>query len=404
MEQTKRIVFIDLVKGICILLVVASHIGGIFDEMDQYHMIASFRMPLYFFITGIFFKSYEGLFGFFIRKVNKLLIPFAVFYVGGWIGKWLVATLISGVFQKTPQLSDLLVIFEKHTLIDYNPPIWFLVALFNCSLLFYVVHFLRHRMKLMLLLACAIGVVGFTLGKLRIELPLYIDVAMTALPFYAMGFWIRRFNFFLQPSRFDKYIPLIIPITLFVLYEFASVPGMRTNHYSGNIVQFYVAGTAGILTIMLIGKFFRSAPIISYLGRYSVITLCVHAFFQTIFIRFLPKYISNLWIYDFTMLFLLVGLSILSTPILVRVMPQFVAQKEMFKPELLLGINNFVRRLVGLKPRTMTMIDDEEDAFGENLQGTSVDGEERTFDQIMEEKAHTDYNLEAPYDKEKPAE
>ena len=56
-----------------------------------------------------------------------------------------------------------------------------------------------------------IGCAGFYLGKLQIELPLYIDVSMTALPFYVAGFWIRRYNFFLYPShRFDKLIPVFV--------------------------------------------------------------------------------------------------------------------------------------------------------------------------------------------------
>lgn len=80
-DKNKRIDFVDLTKGVCIILVVMAHIGGAFEKLDYHSMIASFRMPLYFFISGIFFKSYEGLFGFFIRKINKLIIPFLFFYL-----------------------------------------------------------------------------------------------------------------------------------------------------------------------------------------------------------------------------------------------------------------------------------------------------------------------------------
>ncbi len=71
-EINQRIDFVDLVKGICIILVVMSHVGGIFDKIDYHSMIDCFRLPLYFFISGIFFKSYEGFAGFLKRKVNKL--------------------------------------------------------------------------------------------------------------------------------------------------------------------------------------------------------------------------------------------------------------------------------------------------------------------------------------------
>ena len=47
--------FVDLTKGVCIILVVMAHIGGAFDQLDKHSMLACFRMPLYFFISGIFF-------------------------------------------------------------------------------------------------------------------------------------------------------------------------------------------------------------------------------------------------------------------------------------------------------------------------------------------------------------
>lgn len=331
MIDGKRIEFVDHTKGICIILVVMSHIGGPFDRMDNHNIIASFRMPLYFFISGIFFKSYEGFWGFFIRKINKLIIPFLFFYVGAFMAKYIIWKIMPGAFQLPVEWSDLLVIFHNHDLIDFNPPIWFLLALFNCNIIFYLVHSLRNKhLPLMFALSIIIGIIGFTFGKLRIELPLYIDVAMTALPFYVAGFWIRRYNFFLQPHRFDKFIPIFVAVAIVVMYFIASKVGMRTNSYQGNIFQFYTSAFSGILAIMLIGKRFKKAPVISYLGRYSVVTLGVHAFILHFCHKVFDKLIHNEWILAFVLLFVVLGISYALTPIIVRIMPQFVAQKDFF--------------------------------------------------------------------------
>jgi len=334
MADGKRIEFVDLTKGICIILVVMAHIGGPFERMDSHNIIASFRMPLYFFISGIFFKSYEGFWGFFIRKINKLIIPFAFFYIGAFMVKYIVWKAIPGAFQLPVEWSDLLVIFHNHDLIDFNPPIWFLVALFNCNIIFYLVHSLRDKhLPLMFLLSLLIGVTGFTLGKMRIELPLYIDVGMTALPFYVAGFWIRRYNFFLMPHRFDKLIPGFVIAAIAAMYFIASNIGMRTNSYDGNIFQVYASAFAGIFAIMLIGKQFKKAPVISYLGRYSVITLGVHAFILHFAHKVFDSRIHNEWILAFTMLFVTLGISLALTPIIVKIMPQFVAQKDFFSTQ-----------------------------------------------------------------------
>lgn len=342
MADGKRIEFVDLTKGICIILVVMSHVGGPFVAMDSHHIISAFRMPLYFFISGIFFKSYEGLWGFFVRKLNKLIIPFIFFYIGAFLFKYVVFKVAPNVFQLPVQWSDLLVVFHKHDLIGFNPPIWFLLALFNCNILFYIVHKLRDKhLKLMFLVVLLIGVAGFVLGKLRIELPLYIDTAMTALPFYMVGFWIRRYNFFLYPHRFDKLIPVFIVLALGAMFLMNTYPvGMRTNHYEGNIFTFYVAAFAGILVIMLIGKRFKKAPIISYMGRYSVITLGVHAILLHICRSVLGKFIHNDLIFHFALLAVVLTISLIATPIFLKIIPQFVAQKDFFSTKKLVGEAN----------------------------------------------------------------
>ena len=78
-----RYAFVDLAKGICIMLVVWHHVVSTWG-LETYPLkeaVSSFRMPLYFFLSGLFFKEYAGFFDFCKRKINKLLIPFAFFFV-----------------------------------------------------------------------------------------------------------------------------------------------------------------------------------------------------------------------------------------------------------------------------------------------------------------------------------
>ncbi len=329
--RNRRIEFVDLTKGICIILVIMSHIGGAFDKLDSHSMLAAFRMPLYFFISGLFFKSYEGFQGFALRKVNKLLIPFLFFYVGSFLLKYTIWIVAPGTFQQPVSWSELLLIFQGHSLIKFNPPIWFLVALFNCNILFYLVHYLRKRVGLMFIAILLIGATGFFLGKKQIVLPLYTDIAMTALPFYAGGFWIRRYNFFLFPHRLDKLIPVIVIFSACILYFFSSSPGMRTNHYSGNIFQLYVAAFAGIFSIMLLCKKIRHIPIVSYLGRYSIITLSIHGPILHFAHPMAVRYLHNEWLQAFGLLGLVLVISLISTPVFLKLIPQVVAQKNLIR-------------------------------------------------------------------------
>ncbi len=77
---TQRIDYVDLAKGICIMLVVYNHVCKLYHHTDDILVIqGSFRMPLYFILSGLFFKEYSGFSSFAKRKVNNLIVPFFFF-------------------------------------------------------------------------------------------------------------------------------------------------------------------------------------------------------------------------------------------------------------------------------------------------------------------------------------
>ena len=81
-SNKKRIEYIDLAKGICIIMVVLFHLAKYYDStllINRFFKLI--RMPLYFFLSGFFFKTYEGFSDFLKRKSNKLLIPFVFWYL-----------------------------------------------------------------------------------------------------------------------------------------------------------------------------------------------------------------------------------------------------------------------------------------------------------------------------------
>ena len=159
----QRIEFIDLAKGICISLVVYSHVymgdHPKFMEFQDY-----FRMPLYFILSGMFFKTYEGFASFAVKKINKLIIPL----------------LCGFVFLSIPMMyylqhrEGLPIIFPDdfwqservRFIFKGNGTLWFLWALFLQNLIFYSIFLLCRRMTLPIVITCAIfGIVTFWLGQ-----------------------------------------------------------------------------------------------------------------------------------------------------------------------------------------------------------------------------------------------
>ena len=116
-QENRRIEFIDLTKGLCIMLVVMMHVGGAFDGLATGPVLSSFTMPLYFFVSGLFFKSYEGFGGFLARKVDKLLVPFLIFYLGAFLLMYGISKAVPGTFRLPVRWNELLLIFRNHELI-----------------------------------------------------------------------------------------------------------------------------------------------------------------------------------------------------------------------------------------------------------------------------------------------
>lgn len=323
--QKKRIQFIDLAKGICIILVVFGH-AGYPIYIPGFQIV---RMPLYFMLSGLFFKNYGGLLSFTIKKVNKILIPFLFFYLIGYLFfyllKWLIPELL------ITDSKGILDLFGNRQF--FNGPIWFLLALFWCNLIFCALTTFIKNDYLLFFLICSIGVVGWYLGSKNIFFPLFFDVAMTSLPFFTMGYFLKKTSI-LYPNKYDKYN--ILFFLLFWVFSYIINMSMHQRmslHY--NIIEgwsTYLLSFTSVMSILYLCKALQHIPFITYIGRYSIILLCVHhMIYRPLIVIF--KHFPNFLFENFIIALLTLLLSAACIPICKKWIPWFVAQKDLIKIE-----------------------------------------------------------------------
>lgn len=253
-----RVEWIDLAKGLCMLLVIWNHTR---DPFRQLHLVPFewftqmgfyFRMPLYFFLSGLFFKTYDGFVAFLKKKTNKLLIPFTTF------------TLLSLLLQ-----------------VEWFTPVWFLLSLFYCNVIFYFLHIIgKGRWWIIYPLAIAIGVLGYHLQSLPIWLRL--GCALTSMPFFVAGHALRNYTSFLKSKANYIIDILIVGVCIYVLYKTCHIYhgwlAYSQNRYDDPIWAIYLGGFVGTAAVMLIARTVKWLPVISYIGRYSIIVLITHFF------------------------------------------------------------------------------------------------------------------------------
>lgn len=327
-----RIEFIDLAKGVCILLVVLFHFN---DSMFALPNFGALRMPLYFVISGLFFKSYDSGRIFFGKKINNILVPF-----GFWLSlSFILALAVSVVFTKEDYPLSWFLSFLRGTEISFNTPLWFLMCLFVTSAIFYFLHRYLKGMRL-LLGVLAVALLGNILRFSDMEIPLYADSACTALPFFYFGYILKRTPL-LYPSSgsgtMGKIFTLLAALACigvsYLFYYFLDHPGFQlmSNDCRSHPLWAYSSSLLMVVGVLLICKLIVWLPLVSFFGRYSIIVLCTHNIIITGIYK-LKAHIASLA--DIDLLYLLPAVLLLCwilIPFCIRWLPHFTAQRPLLR-------------------------------------------------------------------------
>ena len=338
MTSENRIQFIDLAKGICITLVVLFHIfrasliGRSHDEVPIMSfflddILLSFMMPFYFFLSGLFYKQYSGKYTFIIKRINKLLIPFISMFIITIVIRNLIEYAISPNYDLGTLKNDIIGLRP-------NTPLWFLLCLFNLNILFYLFDKMISNKIILYIAIFLLCFLGFYLKRNGISDHFYLISAFTYTPFYLCGLWIRKKTTIL--SHLFNHRDRLLLITSFIIL-FANTYFYGTKYYNGhfiiiNVLNWIIGGISGSFCMILIAKYFNHLPLISYIGRYTIVVLCTHLLVIRIIYHIWPllppiPLAAKLFIE-------LIVVLLISVPIIrfcIRYMPYSFAQKDVIK-------------------------------------------------------------------------
>ncbi len=336
--QKERIEWIDTAKGICIILVVFNHIllfqgfPTLYPKTFSFanDFLSSFRMPLYFFLSGVFFKTYGGGLFFIRKKTNKILIPFVFWYIFGGL---IIPFIITGWGENTQNLlSNKFYIFDFYynDCHSTNGPIWFLLCLFEVNLLFCSIHIFFKEKAMVYILSFLIGVVGICLSSLSINLHASLDTAMTCLPFFAFGYIIKKETNILGSSFLDKHLFLYAFICGIVCFFLADEVSYFRNSYSPHsYYTLYICGILGTMMVILFAKQIGTIPIVTYIGKYSIIVLCTHYLLYIGLNHYIFNIFENGLIKMLCIFFTIVIIELAIIPLLIKYLPYVTAQKDL---------------------------------------------------------------------------
>lgn len=318
----QRIEFIDLAKGLCIIMVVMFHCG--FNDVLPDFLI-HLRMPLYFFLSGIFFKDYGGVLKTVLRKIDRLIVP-ALFFVAITS----VFVILANVRNHGNWMEPGTFFYDFFVRLRIQPAVWFLTCLFCQNLIFVIIcRSTRNTPPLQFLCVLVVTIFGIVLSANRIELPLYLDTAMTALPFFYMGYRMKT-TVVLMPNQWDKYnlilAALFMGLSIGIGYLFIGEVEYAHNILTGNILMHYIQSCFAIMGFILFCKAIKRIPGVSFIGRYSIIVLGIHQCVRIVLD--LPGFFQPVALHQLAETALVVILSGLLIKPMIKVFPKFTAQEN----------------------------------------------------------------------------
>lgn len=278
-ETKKRITWIDMAKGYGIIFVIIGHIG--LGPISDW--IYTFHIPLFFFLSGYVFSNKNSFGEFFKKKIKSMIIPYFSLGVVVVAFKELIyyRTGDCTTFGYIKVVLDLFIQERMSTL-------WFLACLFLINIIFY---FMLKWIKNKTLMAIAIAVItvaGLVYYRLGGQpLPWNLDVCMTAISFFYVGYAIKQYGDKLR----DFASKTSTSVILFLACGAANlVFGYLSYRISGSVLNMfdsvygfepftYISAFAGIACVVIISKWFVIKPV-KYIGENSLLYFAWH---QTVF-------------------------------------------------------------------------------------------------------------------------
>lgn len=257
--EKNRDLHIDVIKGIGILLVIWAHCTFPFKKE-----IILFHMPLFFFLSGMFFKDKKN---FINTRAKKLLLPFFYYSV--------LAFFLSCLFGNPKELLNNLSFYNPGA---FNGPLWFLIALFNISLSYYCIYQISQNWKFILIICSVIGVLFFYLDY---EMPLYLRQSFVCLPFFAFGHFLKIKGYKLNRIQIIIYIIIYLLASAYYEYNRCGID-IYSLHITSNFILFYLPAFAAILLLLNIPYFNKNTKtnkLLVSLGQNSLALMSLHTLF-----------------------------------------------------------------------------------------------------------------------------
>lgn len=292
-QDKKRIEWLDIAKGIAILLVIMGHARAAESTSSSVTIraiIYSFHMPLFFIASGMVHKPAENLSNFYIqtkKTIKRILLPAILLGLYSIIIKqvfWQGKSIFSFDFIKTASIaifySQGAASYYKGIFVESVGVAWFLMALFFAKEIFSFVELFIKNKTFLGAFSVLSALFSYNLLQNGVLLPLTLSIASLIMPFYFIGMMIKAENIERSPGL-QAIIWLLVYLISFTLILLNSSKYLELAQYRlplGFIS--YIPAIAGSMFIFEISVILSRIKLFNFLkglGEKSMFIFIIHA-------------------------------------------------------------------------------------------------------------------------------
>lgn len=269
-KQKNRLHYIDIAKGILILMVIYGHVGWFighdlgyrspnFDDVSSFSNIWTvFYMPAFFVITG-YCSSFNCSFKvFLIKNIKSLIVP-----------AFTLLAIISSIRDGGIHLGIKFLLRGEG--------FWFLYALFTAKMIYYFLLRFIKKESYVFIVSAILMLIGFICFYNKLPEFWEYQHALLLLPCLSFGKLMKHKNCLTLKYFVISIIAYSLTLSFYLLTGevYPRVTGGIIMSI-GSIIPFFVMSISGSLAILYLCYIVKESSLIETLGRHSLVIYCIH--------------------------------------------------------------------------------------------------------------------------------
>lgn len=279
MQKKEYFSWIDILKGLGIILVILGHLRVSYDVLNYIYL---FHMPLFFFISGYLMnvKKYDSLYQLIKKKSKTLLIPYLTLSVVSIIVYSIIGESDIDISQAFQSLIE-----GKRNEIYYNVPLWFLTGLFVVEVVYYILKKNVRNDVILLILIIIINFIAVVYLNV-IENPNWIwsiDTAFYYLLYYQLGnlfkIYIKDIRWSLNKILMGAVLLICVSFNIILLISPDQIQFVYSYIHAKKeflFIWLIICAISGIVTYIALSMFIKNSNTLEYIGKNSLIIFALH--------------------------------------------------------------------------------------------------------------------------------